>query len=115
MEICKIGYFPFTMGGKVNRPIKTTIEEYTRVDIGKGYYGILVKNPFRKLWHIVQEDCGCLIGTHKNKADLLKQVRDDVATGDEKLMKKQIEDGKKLLERAQTLEPKKFFEMFKER
>lgn len=114
MEICTMGYFPFTFGGDIQRPIKTTIEEYTRVDIGKGYYGILVKNPVRNLWHLAQEDCGCLIGTHKNKADLLKQVRNDVKTGDEELMKEQIEKGKKLLDRAHTLEPQKFFEMFKE-
>jgi hypothetical protein len=102
------------MGGDTHQPIKTNFEEFERIDIGKGYYGLLVKNPVKKLWHMVQEDCGCLIGTHKSKASLIQLVKNDVETGDEKVMKEQIESGKKLVERATFMEPEEFFKLFRE-
>jgi len=102
---------PFSFGAKYAY-IKTEIEEYQRIDIGKGYFGILFKNPSRKLWHIVQEDCGALIGTNKSKSKLIKSVLNDVASGDTKLMQEQIEIGKKQMSQAHSLERDEWFKRF---
>jgi hypothetical protein len=114
MEICTLHYVPFVMGGDTWQPMKTTVEEFERIAIGHGYYGLLVKNPVKNLWHMVQEDCGCLIGTDKSRANLIKMVKKDVATGDKKVMKEQIKQGLYLIARATRVEPKEFFSKFKE-
>jgi hypothetical protein len=113
MEICTYQYVPFVMGGETHQPVKTHVEKFERVEIGKGYYGLLVQNPVKNLWHMVQEDCGCIIGTHRDKNTLIESVMQDVKTGDTSVMKEQIEFGKELVKRAREMEPKKFFSMFK--
>jgi len=102
----------FRMGGK-GEYIKTNIEEYERVDIGCGYFGILFKNKQKGMWHITLEDCGALIGSHKSKKSLIKSVKNDVETGDPELMKKQIEMGIKQMKQAKTLERDDWFSKFK--
>ena len=67
---------PFRMGAS-ETPAKTVIEEYERVDIGKGYFGVVFKNPTKKLWHIALEDCGALIGTMESRAALIKRTKND--------------------------------------
>jgi len=102
---------PFSFGGKYAF-IKTKIDEYERINIGNGYFGILFKNPKRNLWHMVQEDCGALIGSDKSKAKLVKSVLDDVKNGSPKLMKQQIEMGKKQMSQAHSLKRNEWFKKF---
>lgn len=103
---------PFSFGGKYAF-IKTEIEEYERIDIGRGYYGILFKNSHTKEWHMAQEDCGALIGSNISKAKLVKSVKDDVGNGDGKLMKQQIEMGKKQMSQAHSFEREAWFKKFR--
>lgn len=103
---------PFSFGG-THRYIKTSIEEFERIDIGLGYFGILFKNPVSKQWHLCLENCGALIGTDKSRANLIKRIKNDVETGDDKIMKTQITMAKKELEKALILEPAEWFGKFR--
>ena len=71
---------PFRLGTNVDY-IKTEIEEYQRVDIGSGYFGILFQNLITKSWHMGLEDCGALVGTNKSRAKLIATVKKDVSGG----------------------------------
>ena len=106
---------PFRIAGPSYSPIKTEIEEYERVDIGTGYYGILFHNDSANLWHMAQEDCGALIGTDKSRAKLIKSIRKDVSGGDPRTMKLQIEMGKKQMKIADPVDPETWFNRFVKR
>jgi len=112
MEVYTKMSTPFSFGGKYAY-IKTAIEEYERIDIGYGYYGILFKNHHTKEWYMAQEDCGALIGSDKSKSKLVKSVKDDVGNGNTKLMEQQIEMGKKQMSQADYYEPEQWFKKFR--
>lgn len=101
--------------GKSYDIMKTKVCEYERISIGKGYFGLIVKNPCKELWHMVEENCGAIIGTNGDRGKLIKQVKDDVEAGDEFTMKEQIIKGKAECARAQPLENKAFFSAFRTR
>ena len=102
---------PFGFGRKYAY-IKTEIEEFERIDIGAGYYGILFKNEPKNLWHMAQEDCGALIGTNKSRAALIKQVKGDVASGTPEIFEEQIKQGKDQMSQAMFLERDEWFSYF---
>ena len=112
MEVYTLKPEPFLFGG-THVFIKTTIEEYERVDIGSGYFGILFHNKNVNLWHMAQEDCGALIGTKKSKAALLKTVRGDVASGTPEIFEQQIKMGKSQMKQAHFMEPDEWFSKFR--
>jgi hypothetical protein len=101
------------MGGRQYDTIKTEIEEYRRISIGKGYFGILFKNTEKNLWHIALENCGAIIWTDKNKEDGIKKVKDDVETGNPQIMREQIEKAKNEIQSALLLSNSDFFRKFK--
>ena len=103
---------PFRLGGSEGY-IKTTIEEYERVHIGSGYFGILFQNPYNKAWHMALEDCGALIGSDKSRAKLIKRVKNDVSGGDINLMKAQIIMGKNQMNQADFLKRDEWFGKFR--
>lgn len=93
MEVYTFVSAPFRIAGKWDI-VKTEVDEYERVNIGKGYYAIVFNNPIKDLWHIALEDCGALIMTDNNKEGGIRKVKGDVETGDVAIMKKQIKKGK---------------------
>ena len=103
---------PFRLGTSESY-IKTTIEEFERIKIGSGYFGILFQNPYNKAWHMGLEACGALIGSDKSKAKLIKRVRSDVSSGDPKIFEQQIEMGKKQMNQADFLEKDEWFQKFR--
>lgn len=113
MEVYTYRSNPFRIAGRQYDTIKTEIEEYRRISIGKGYFGILFKNTEKNLWHIAIEDCGAIIWTDKNKEDGIKKVKDDVETGDPQIMKTQIKKGKDEIQGAILLSNADFFRKFK--
>jgi|GEM_PF-6538935 len=112
VEIYTMMATPFRMGGAMEGPVKTLVEEYERVNIGKEFFGILFKNPKKKLWHIGLESCGALIGTMESRAAVIKTTKNDVESGDEELMKVQIELGKRQLKQAEFMKPDQWFSRF---
>lgn len=93
--------------------VATNVEQYTRVDIGRGYYALVFQNPVHKQWHVALEDCGALIQHAGTKRKAIERVKKDVETGDPELMKKQIAKGKTDLKNADLLEPAEFFSLLK--
>ncbi len=45
IEIWKMGYFPFSLGGNIHRPIKTISPVGDPIDLGGGYTGYLIDTP----------------------------------------------------------------------
>lgn len=113
MEIYTFSSNPFRMGGPQFDIIKTNVEEYERINIGKGYFALIVKNPLKNLWHFVLENCGAIIWTDNNKEGGIKKVKSDVETGDEKIMEEQIKKGLNDRSHAILLETDDFFKRFK--
>jgi hypothetical protein len=112
MEVYTVMSTPFAFGG-LKCEIKTDIQEYERVDLGKGYFGIVFKNPNSKQHHMALECCGALIGTDKSKANLIKKVKNDIDTGDDKIMRMQINQAKIDLKGAKLLENEEWFNKFR--
>ena len=104
---------PFRMGGTLEDKIYTTIEEYERIDIGFGYFGILFKNPYTDGWHMALEACGALIGSNKSRAKLIKQVKGDMVSGNPEIFEQQIEMGKRQMKRSEFMKPDEWFNKFR--
>jgi hypothetical protein len=113
MEVYTRMSTPFAMCG-THIFIKTDIQKYEKIDLGKNYFGILFKNSNSKLWHMALENCGALIGSDKSKTKLVKRTKDDVSSGDPKIMESQIEVGRQQLKQAKILETKEWFKKFRE-
>jgi len=113
MEIYTYSSNPMRMGGRQYDIIKTNVENYERVELGKGYFGVVVKNPVKEAFHLAEETSGALIGSDAKKMNLIKKVKKDVSTGDSEVMKKQIEQGAYERKSADLLEPSEFFRRFK--
>ena len=92
--------------------IKTLVAEYERVALGAGYYGLLLRNPARRLWHLALEGCGALVATDKSRSAVLRKVRHDVETGDPALMREQIMQGKRDCAGARNVPPEEFWPLF---
>jgi len=112
IEVYTLVSTPFRIAGPPHSPLKTEIEEYERVHIGNGYFGILFHNDSANMWHMAQEDCGALIGSDKSKMKLVRKVRADVSGGNAEVMKEQIETGKKQLKQADYTSPESWFDRF---
>lgn len=102
---------PFRLGGSKGY-IKTTIEEYERIYIGAGYFGILFYNKTANLWHMALEACGALIGSKKSKTSVIKMVKGDVAGGNPELFEQQIKMGKRQMSQAKFMERDEWFSHF---
>lgn len=103
---------PFGLGG-ISEEVATELLGYPEeVDLGRGYKGLLVRNPRIELWYIFESESGALIGTARYRQDVLDRVRADVATGDPAIMRSQIADGKVRNARARTISPEDFFRSF---
>jgi hypothetical protein len=103
------------MGGSLWNPIATEIDQYERVGIGRKHFACVVKNPTKKMWHIFLESCGALIWTDTGKTKAIAKVKKDVLTGDPRLMKEQIAQGKMDCASAKTISNEDFFRLFKEK
>jgi len=113
MEIYTWMTTPFAFGGK-GHFVKTEVEEYERIKLRHGYWGILAKNPLKDLWHLAEESCGAIIGTAKSRKEVLAKVLEDMDTGSKDIMEEQIESGEKQRENAKLIPSDRFFEAFKE-
>lgn len=81
MYIWKRMYNPFLMGGKTNENIKTEVDDYEVIDLGKGFKGIYIEGT-----GVFEVESGGLVG------DTIQQVRNDISDcTDILLMKKQID------------------------
>ena len=86
-------YRPFIMGGDVNAPIMCEVEILGEYDLGKDYIGWLFATPSGKTF-VAESITGAIVG------NTLEDVRKDIEEADLKIMEKQIEDAKVMLEKA---------------
>ena len=103
---------PFMHGG-VGRFVKTEIEEYSRVKLAEGVYGLVFRHPKLKQWHVASEDCGALVQHARTKDGAISQAKKDIATGDMDVLKEQIKKGKEDCAQATMMPYKEFFSMLK--
>jgi len=103
----------FMLFGAKGQFVATSINEYERVDIGCGYFGLVFQNPHTSRWHVALEGCGALVQSAKTKKGVISKVRKDVETGDPKLMKKQMAQGRKDRAKAWIMTPNDFFAGFR--
>lgn len=113
MEVYTFVSNPFRMGGPQHDVVKTKVEEYERIKIGKGYFGIVFKNSVKLLWHVALEDCGALIMTDNTRQGAVNKVKLDVENGCEKVMEDQIKKGKRDLAKALLIPFDDWCEKFK--
>lgn len=106
MEIWTWGYFPFTMGGQVHRPIKCEVPEdliQGPSEIGQGYQACIVTSPAH-LTYVVEASTGALIGP------TIEDVRCDVENGEPEVMAQQVAESMKNLGKAELLGFAEFWE-----
>ena len=106
MEIWTWGYFPFSMGGSVHRPIKCAVSEdhlSGPCDIGQGYQAYIVTSPAH-LTYVVEASTGALIGP------TIEDVRHDIEYGNPEFMAQQMIESAKNLTKAQLLSFDEFWE-----
>lgn len=105
----------FQFGG-TGKWSKTEVEEFERISLGKGFFGILVKNPIKKLWHLAEESSGALVGTSSDKESMIKSVKKDIEQcKDLAYMTEQVEEQIERREQSLLIPNKEFFSSFKEK
>lgn len=102
----------FALGG-THIYIKTNVENFERMDIGRGYFGLLVRNTNQKIWHMVEEQSGGIIGTDVSRSRLIEYIKEGVENGDSEVMEQQIVQGKKDCQSAKFMGPDEFFTRFR--
>lgn len=99
MYIWKRKYNPFKMGGNPHYNIKTEVEGYPAVKLGKGFEGIFIKGS-----GVYELKSGALVG------DTVESVRADIgACGDISFMRSQVDKAAKELEAAKEVSNEEFF------
>ena len=76
-------YSPFRMGGDTWHPTGFEFESNERIELGKGFYGYVLKSPNGKTI-VVEEKSGAIVG------DSLERVKADIENGDIEIMKQQV-------------------------
>jgi hypothetical protein len=113
MEIFTYSSNPFKIGGPQRDVISTIIEKFERIDLGKGYFGILIKNPVLPLFHMAEERSGALVGTLKSRAGLIKRIKNDIKAGEKEVMEEQVKIAMREKSQAIELSSRDFFSRFK--
>ena len=99
MYIWKRTCDPFRMGGRANRNIKTEVNGYPVIELGKGFKGIFIEGH-----GVFELESGGLIG------DTIQDVVNDIAACDDiSLMNKQVNEACKEMENATVVTNEVFF------
>lgn len=109
LKVFTLAYFPFTMGGRVWRPMACEIEfeNYDGPhDLGGGYRGYIITAPNGATF-IAEADSGGFVGPS------LKMVRQDIENGDPAVMKQQVEDALRQSKEAEVVDTDEFWRKLK--
>lgn len=102
MYIWKRTYNPFSVGGKVINNIKTKVDDFSVIELSKGFKGIYIEMNGKS--GVYELESGGLVG------ETIEQVNLDINTcSDIELMKSQITESKKELEAAKEVLNEEFF------
>lgn len=107
MKVWTEAYRPFIMGGDANAPVCCDLEPASPLlDLGKGYQGVLVVSPVGKTF-IAETITGGIVGKY------IDEVRADVESADEEVMKTQIQAGKLRSEVAVPVTQQEFWRLLR--
>ena len=98
---------PFALGG-LGRHIAANLEEYERVDIGKGYYGIVFPNRGRDCWHLALENCGALVQSGYDRNQVIALAKADIKLANPKVLRDQISRGRQDQQDAELIKLEEF-------
>lgn len=90
--------------------------ECDKILLSKGYYGIIVKNPIRRCYHIAESITGEIIGSAKTRKKVIDRVLLGVEISDSwimMIMKQQVEWVKNQLKNVEIMESNAFFYKFR--
>jgi len=107
MTIWTMGYFPFTMGGRVNAPMTTEIDMIEEKEVGYGVKAFSWKTPKGSI-RISESETGAIIG------DSFEDVMNDIKETTPQMVAKQMNDAKGLLHSgcAKEMTNEKFFQLY---
>lgn len=108
LRIWTMGYFPFTMGGQVYRPIgaNVLVNEESLFDVGRGIQAYLIVSPSGKTV-VAEKRSGAIIGNS------IEEVRADVQTGTDESCEQQIVEGLENAARAELIDKLEFWRRMK--
>jgi len=86
-------YRPFILGGDCRAPIVVEIDVAGEYDLGLGYSGWLIISPNGKTF-VAESETGAIVG------NTITEVRQDIATADPEIIRKQIENAKITVSKA---------------
>lgn len=104
MKIWTVGNNPWVMGGRVKYVCMADVPVAGPVDLGKGYQGYVAVSPSGYVC-VVESETGAIVGHD------VAEVKQDIETGDDAVMRKQIADARKMLEtwRCETVTAEEFW------
>ncbi len=108
MRIFTLGYFPFTMGGTIWRPISIEAEPLSS-HTQDGVTLCVFRNPISGKFHVAEELSGGMVGHGTSESGALASTLQDLADADKKIVKEQIQDAIKQSQEAKELVPEEFW------
>ncbi len=105
MKAWTMGYFPFTMGGSVNRPIIADIKVEGPIPLGQGLLGYLATSPTKKKTIVVEGLTGAVVG------DSYFKVVEDVRTASLDVIADQLTEAVQRVKTAEEVSEDKFWQM----
>lgn len=112
IEIFTQAYRPFTMGGDVWRYTKTKAKPEQVITL-KGFKVGIFRNPFVEQYHACLMEGGAMIASALSDVAVVKIVSEDIESGDEKVMKDQIQLSLELNKKCKLEDAESFFSRFK--
>ena len=104
VRVCAYHYEPFRFGSP-DQYYSAEVEVVGEYDVGKGFYAYLAVAPNGET-KVANKECGCFVG------DTIQQVKDDIAScKDLKFMKKQMEEGRQVMEKAHKVSEEEFWKI----
>lgn len=104
MKAWTMGYFPFTMGGSVTRPIIADIKAEGPIPLGQGLFGYLAISPGGKTI-VIESLTGAVVG------DSYFRVVEDIRTASLDVIAGQLEDAVQRVKTAEEVTEAKFWQM----
>lgn len=105
MIIFARGPTPFRMGGELGEWVGCEAEPSELVALGKGVMGYLLQSPNGK-GIVAEATSGAIIGS------TLSQVRDDIRSGTQEMIHRQIARGMEYSKNVRVLPAKEFWERY---
>jgi hypothetical protein len=106
MKIWTEAYRPWILGGNCRAPVSCDVPVDGPFELGKGYIGYIATSPNGRKF-VIESETGALIGSS------LDGVREDIRSGDETVMKQQIEHAKRRALETDSISVELFWKLLK--